>query len=194
MINDFLLVYGYLALVIALILEGQPVLILIGFLISVGVFHWWPALTLGIPAMFFGDWLWWYGGYTYGYSFIDKFGKYFFITKRKLTRLTGYVKGNNADVIFGSKFVYGTGHIMLLLWGIAREPFKKFWQLNFVGNVLSYLLFTSLGYYFGQSLQTWNWYVRLGGLILFIGILWSMRLVRQLSFFKNLTSEKDNGG
>lgn len=184
MINDFFLINGYFALVVALIVEGQPVLIIVGLLIATGVFHWWPAFLLGVPAMFFGDWLWWHLGFKYGYDFVERYGRYFFIKKKKITQLKRYVKGNNNEILFGSKFVYGTGHIMLLLWGIAKEPFKKFWRLNLTGNVLSYVIFTSMGYYFGKSLQTWNWYVRIGGIVIFILILWLMRWLRKISFFK----------
>jgi membrane protein DedA with SNARE-associated domain len=134
--------------------------------------------------MFVGDWLWWKIGFSYGYSFVEKYGRYFFLRKEKLTRLTVYVKNNNNGVLFRSKFVYGTGHIMLLLWGIAKQSFKDFWQLNLLGNILSYIIFTTLGYYFGKSLQAWNWYFKIAAMVVFILILWSTHWLKRFSFSK----------
>ena len=82
--------YGYAAMFIAMVAENanipipsEIVLGFSGFLISQGIFHFWPTFIIACAAGVTGSILsYWLGSYG-GRPLLQKYGKYIFFSERK---------------------------------------------------------------------------------------------------------------
>ena len=101
--------YGYLLFYLLLILEGQPIYWAGGFLLSLGIFKFWPLL-LGPLFIWVGDYIFYYLGYRYGSDFLAKYGKFIFLTERRVSYIKNHFLNHKGKMIFFTQFIYGIGH------------------------------------------------------------------------------------
>jgi len=149
-VDSALATYGYLLFYLLLVLEGQPIYWAGGFLLSLGVFKLWPLL-LGPLFIWLGDYFFYWLGQRYGSDFLLKYGKFIFLTERRVDYIKKHFLNHKGKMIFFTQFIYGIGHNTLLVYGLTKKSYRDIWKYNVIGAILSYTIYLFLGYYLGEG-------------------------------------------
>ncbi len=142
--------YGYWALALGTLLEGEGVVLLAGFWAHLGTLSL-PLVVLiaGLTA-------------TVGNSAAFLIGKLFRnLTLRRLQRyarqlekLSPYVQHHQVMLILGFRFLYGLRSLIPYLLGMSGIDTVKFLAWNALGSFIWALLFAGLGFLAGNGLKS----------------------------------------
>ena len=140
--------YGYLALFIWSILEGEIGLMLTGWLASRGgVFTFEGAFAVAVAGAFIGD----NAVFLFGRLFERRAMAWLERSSWKKERvLTWFQRWGSLLIVF-ERFIYGTHIPALLTVGMSGYPYLKFLFFDIVGIILWAAVFLSIGYHFGQQ-------------------------------------------
>lgn len=141
--------YGYLAVFIGALLEGETVLVIAGFLAHEGYLS--ILLVLGIAALggFIGDQFFFTLGRLRGRQFLARFPS---IQARAARVETLVVRYQNWLIIL-IRFMYGlrvAGPVML---GMTKVSHVRFAIVNLIGAIIWAVLIGGAGYLFGQAVS-----------------------------------------
>ena len=143
-----LLTYGYIALFIWSILEGEIGLMLSGFLASnKEVFSFANIIIISSIGAFIGD----NTLFLLGRFFEPKAKKWLAKYKGRGLSIQNYFRKYGAFVIIFERFIYGTHIPALLIVGLSKYPYAKFLIYDIIGILLWSAVFTSIGFYFGNT-------------------------------------------
>jgi membrane protein DedA with SNARE-associated domain len=144
--------YRYLGIFLGTIIEGPVIMAAAGFLVRLGYFNFWLAYILMVLGDLVGDVLWYYAGYFGAKKFIEKFGRFFGITKEAMEKVKLLFHRHHNKILFLSKITMGFGLSapILLTAGVSKVPVKKFIILNFLGGLIWTAFLMILGYFFGN--------------------------------------------
>jgi membrane protein DedA with SNARE-associated domain len=149
-INALIEQYGYAALVIGSVAEGETITLLGGVAAHQGLLKFPLVVAAVALGGMIGDQLLYFLGLRFGPTLLKRFAKH----KRKLT-------ARSADpapplpVRHWHRFMYGFRIIGPILIGASRLPPKIFLPLNILGAVAWALIFTTLGYVGGEVIGPW---------------------------------------
>ncbi len=170
-INDFLLNlplplldhWGYIIIFFASIAETLPILgtfipghtiiILGGFLAKIGVLKLETVIFVAAFGVVFGDLLAYYIGRKYGYDFVIRYGKYFFLNEKKYEKTKNLVSEHAGKALIVGRFSPFTRALAAFLAGIYKIKFPKFIFYSIVGGVSWSTLSVFLGYIVGQGFE-----------------------------------------
>jgi membrane protein DedA with SNARE-associated domain/membrane-associated phospholipid phosphatase len=171
--------WGYLVIFLAAFLEssafvgllvpGESVVVVAGFLASQGILDLGDCLWLIALGAVLGD--------SVGYSFGKAIGRGYFERNRKLLllkekhirKVDGYFERHGGKTVFFGRFVGVLRAMAPFVAGMSRMPYRKFALYNIAGGVIWAATFTILGYFFGRSWRLIeHWSGRAGVFILFL--------------------------
>jgi membrane protein DedA with SNARE-associated domain len=150
-VAGFIAEYGYAALFIGTLLEGETVLILAGFAAHQGYLqlHWVIALA-GLGGFLGDQFYFWLGRWRADW------------VARRFTRVTPVLERANAlidryqDVlIVVMRFLYGLRTVAPIAFGMSKVPMWRFALLNAAGAAVWAIVIGGAGYLFGQVLRLW---------------------------------------
>ena len=187
MFEHLILQWGYIALGIGTLLEGETILIAAGALAHKGLLSMpWVVLTAFLGG-FLGDLLWFYIGHRYGNGYIQKRPA----LAKKVEIAQNMLNKYGALFVFSFRFIYGIRMVSPVLLGVVRYPVKKYVALNLIGAFVWANIFAFVGYGLGAGFKTaWSRHghvLELFGLaciasvMIFVGMkLYKMRERRQM--------------
>lgn len=157
---QFMEAYGYYAMFITMVLENanipipsEVVLGFSGFLISEGVFQFWPTVLIGTAAGICGSILsYWMGAYG-GRPFLLKYGHYFFFSERKFKMAEDLFNKYGGIAIFTGRLLPGVRTFISFPAGVARYPMGKFIFYTIIGTVPWTFFLVWLGSLLGSHWQ-----------------------------------------
>jgi membrane protein DedA with SNARE-associated domain len=140
-LEELLIRYGLLAVVIGAAFEGDFSLILAGVVAHLGIFPLPHAIAAGALGSLLGDSVWYGFGRLRGPRF----------RKAKLYQRVGPTVERLANrlgpwELLAARFVYGTKAASMLFWGLHGLRTAPFLMIDGVGCVLGATMFTGLGY------------------------------------------------
>jgi membrane protein DedA with SNARE-associated domain len=141
--------YGYLAIFIGSILEGETILTLAGFFVHKGYLLFIPSILCAAVGGMFGDQVCFFLGRYYGTRLLQHFPKLDPLvekTDRLLCR-------HSSIIIIGVRFMYGLRIAGPIAIGMSKVTFLRFLVLNTLGALFWATIIISFGYLFGQSAQ-----------------------------------------
>lgn len=141
--------HGYWILVLGCLLEGETVLLLAGFAAHQGYLDPVAVVALGSAAGFIGDQLLFWLGRQHGTALATRYPA----VGRQALKVNRLVNRWPHLVIIGIRFAYGLRIAGPLLIGASGISAARFAALNLLGAVIWAVLFTSLGWVFGQAAQ-----------------------------------------
>jgi len=153
LIRQYLGTYGYGFLFLGTVFEGELILLTAGFLAYLGAMNFFVVLIVAFAGAIFGDNVWFWVGRKGGTHLIEKYGKFFFLTKKRVNRARKYFDTHGPKTIFISRFVFGTRVSTAILAGALGMPQKKFLRSNVAGAASWTIITASLGFLFGKSFQ-----------------------------------------
>ncbi|MEI9966570.1 MAG: DedA family protein [Candidatus Moraniibacteriota bacterium] len=150
---DLLQHYRYLILLPVAAVEGPTVTIIAGFLVSLGVLHFWAALVTVILADICGSTFLYLVGRS-GRKFSDSWlFRRLGATEERLRRLEEHFFDHAGLSLVIGKISHAVGSVALLAAGAARYPYPRFLAYNALAQVPLATILLILGYYFGETYQ-----------------------------------------
>lgn len=161
--------YGYLALLIGCLAEGETFVLLGGIAVHEGLLQFgWVVLAAMVGGIIGDQFLYWLGR-RYGGRIIDRFSQH----QDKIDKANRLINRHPAWFVIGTRFMYGFRIIGPIIIGTSGLSPVRFLILNILGASIWANLFVSLGYYAGKVITPWfdkldNY---LGPLFILVGIL-----------------------
>lgn len=143
--------YGYWAVLLGTIMEGETVLIAGGVAAKLGMLNIWIVIACAAVGGFVGDQLFFAVGHHLGASWFDRHPKW----NRKIHRIRELVRRHENWLIVFCRFMYGMRILTPAVLGTCRVPRLKFIVLNAMGACVWGALFGTLGYLLGLTAQRW---------------------------------------
>jgi membrane protein DedA with SNARE-associated domain len=150
MISAFVASYGYFAVFVGTLLEGETILIAAGFAAQLGLLDWPLVVLVAIAGGTLGDQLAFLLGRWKGDALIERFPA---LARRKL-RIHSFLERYDFIFILTVRFLYGLRIAGPIILGSSRVPLLRFAVLNVVGAVLWAVLVSGAGYAFGLTINS----------------------------------------
>jgi membrane protein DedA with SNARE-associated domain len=163
-IFGWLITYRYFVLFPISVVEGPIVTILAGSFASTGVMNFWVVVPLIVLGEICGDAIYYLVGRSGRGKFIERFGRYIGITRRRVEKLEVHFEKHTGKTLIISKLAHFMGGAFMTAAGMARVPYRKFLWFNFLATIPKTLILLLTGYYFGRA------YVELGRGIDYVSI------------------------
>jgi len=138
--------YGYLALFFGTLLEGETILVIGGFLAHRGYLTLPGVMLVAFAGSLLGDTLFFFLGRSRGEGALAEWPK----LRQRLAKAQGFLNRNRTLLILSFRFLYGLRTVLPFALGTTRISFARFALLNAAGAALWSVVFTLLGYLFGE--------------------------------------------
>lgn len=176
-VNTLIAQYGYWALFIGCLAEGETFTLLGGVAAHQGLLHYGWVLLITACGGIAGDTALFFLGRHYGSEILKRFKKH----QDKIDSAQKMIIKRPVLFVIGVRFMYGLRIIGPIIIGASRLRPAKFMLLNCVGAILWATIFVSLGYLGGQIIAPWlheleHHIKHLVWLLLAIGLVWGVRL------------------
>lgn len=147
-LETFITQYGYIAIVLGCILEGETVAVLGGIAANT---------SLKLPMVYFmafmGAWLCdsvlFLVGHYYGPAIINKFPKH----RTRIEKVEAMIRKHDLLAIIGLRFLYGLRTVGPISIGMAGVNSVRFIICNAVGSALWSSIFVTIGYTAGKLFE-----------------------------------------
>jgi membrane protein DedA with SNARE-associated domain len=160
--------YGYLIIFTGTFFEGETTLVLGGLLSHQGHLNFWIVVSTAVFASYLGHMFFYFLGKTASPWILLKFPKY----QLKIQQAEGLIRRHETTSLFITQYVFGMRLASALAFGILDMKIIKFLSLQLVSCFIWAVLFTSLGFWVGDSCESLvrniEWAILI---ILFIGFI-----------------------
>jgi membrane protein DedA with SNARE-associated domain len=157
--------YGYLAVGGLLFFEdfglpvpGETVLIAAAFYAGLGQLNLILIGIVGLIGAILGDNLGFVIGKYGGHPLVEKFGKYIFLTPKRIKSAENFFRRNGGKVVVVARFIDGLRQANGIIAGLSEMAWPKFLFFNIIGGVVWVAAWLSLGYFGGSHIQTFLHY------------------------------------
>lgn len=158
---------GYFGIFTLMVLEStmiplpsELVMPFAGYLAYQGNFNFYLVCLIATIGTIFGSLFSYYLGKYGGEPFLDKYGKYFLISKDDLKKTHNYFKKHGEKTIFISRFIPVIRHLISIPAGIAEMDLKKFLLYTFLGGLIWNTFLAYLGFQLGKNWEIVHEYTR----------------------------------
>jgi len=150
-INALISQYGYAALVVGSVAEGETITLLGGVAAHQGLLKFPLVVAAVALGGMIGDQLLYLLGRKYGMTILHRFKKH----QDKIEKAQRLINRRPWLFVIGTRFMYGFRIIGPILIGASHLPPKIFLPLNIFGAIVWALIFTTLGYAGGEVIGPW---------------------------------------
>jgi len=151
--------YGYLAVFGFLFVEsfgapvpGQTMLMAAGVFAGAGRLNVFGIAILGFLAAVAGDNVGYLIGHYGGRRLVLRFGRYIFVTEKRLTKAEDFFARHGGKVVGVARFIDGLRQLNGVVAGIAGMPWQRFLAFNALGAAAWVAVWTCVGYLAGGHL------------------------------------------
>jgi membrane protein DedA with SNARE-associated domain len=150
-IPDLIQTYGYFAVFIGTLLEGETVLLLAGYAAHQGLLNPYLVFLVAWLGATLGDQFYFWLGRRHGQGLMQRFPK----LHGKIERALHLIENHPRKAIFSMRFIWGLRAAMPIALGLSRVSWPLFIVLNIISALVWAALITSLGFMFGAALSAW---------------------------------------
>ena len=141
--------YGYLAVFIGCLLEGETILVLAGIAAQQGLLSLPAVVALAFLGGTLGDQIFFFIGRRYGQALLRQWSRF----APAAQRVNALLRRHDAWLIVGVRFMYGLRIAGPIAIGMSDVPALRFLAFNLLGAAIWAVVVSGVGYVFGQSLQ-----------------------------------------
>ncbi len=181
--------YGYIAVGALILLEdfgtpfipGETVLIAASVFAGFGRLNILLVVMVAFIAALIGDNIGFAIGDFGGRPLVEKYGKYILITPKRLDKATDFFNRHGGRVVVVARFIDGLRQANGIIAGISDMRWPKFITFNAMGAAIWVALWSAVGYYGGNHINTiYNYgiYFSLTAVIMIVAYI-SFRLYRR---------------
>ncbi|MDF3048123.1 MAG: hypothetical protein K0R73_1241 [Candidatus Midichloriaceae bacterium] len=150
--------FGYLGIFLMTFIEStfipipaEITLIPAGYLINKGEMNFYLVWLVSICGTLCGSILNYYIAASVGRHILLKYGKYFFIDERKLTKIESFFTDHGAISTFTGRLLPGLKHFISFPAGLAKMDLRVFCIYTTLGGLIWCFILLMLGYLIGQN-------------------------------------------
>lgn len=151
-VTSYLEDYGYVVLLVALMLElillpipGQTLMTFAGYLVSQGELNYWLCILFAFIGSSLGMTLSYWIGYKLGAPFFWKHGHRFYLGPNKLNKASKWFNRYGNKMLMIGYFIPGVRHFTGYFAGIIKLPFRFFAIFAYLGALIWTTTFISIG-------------------------------------------------
>ena len=148
-LESFLSTYGYAAILVGTLFEGETILILAGFAAHLGYLKLPWVIVAAFAGTLSGDQLFFYLGRKHREKIIETFPSWAARIKKAQKELERY--GNTLMLTF--RFLYGLRTVIPFAIGMTRISAVKFFYFNMLSAFIWAIVIGTGGYLFGRALE-----------------------------------------
>lgn len=142
--------YGYGALFLGTLLEGETILILAGLMAHMGLMKLPLVMLVALFGSFLGDQFYFFLGRRKGAALLERHP----VWQRRAEKVHRIMRRHRNGIMLGFRFVYGMRTITPLILGMDRTvPVRRFILLNLIGAALWSASVAVGAYFFGEVLK-----------------------------------------
>ncbi|MBI1823061.1 MAG: DedA family protein [Nitrospirae bacterium] len=184
--------YGYAGILLAMVIESaciplpsEIIMTFAGFLVSEGTFSLAGVTLAGAAGNLIGSWIAYFLGRFGGRGFLERYGKYFFISEAELKKADRWFLKYGEATVFVTRMLHLVRTFISLPAGISKMNFFRFSIYSFVGSIPWCLGLAYVGKVLGNHLRQLGPYFHQFDFIVVIG------LVLFIFWFKKMYNMKD---
>lgn len=148
-VNYLLATYGYWAVFVGCLLEGETILLLGGMAAHQHILSLWPVIAYASVAGMLGDQILFWTGRYFGARLLPRLHRH----DAAIKRVSGLIERYPTASIFSVRFLYGMRLVGPMVIGASRLSAIRFSLVNLVGAVVWATIFASAGYWAGEFLE-----------------------------------------
>lgn len=165
--------YGGILLLMTLESAGAPIpseiiMPFSGFLVAEGKFGFWAVVLMGTLGNLLGSLLLYWIGSVGGRPFLERYGKYFLLSKRELERSEWWFSRYGGPIVFFGRLLPIVRTYISLPAGLSRMPLVPFCLYTFIGSAPWSALFAWLGVKLGANWTVIETYFRKFDLVIVV--------------------------
>ncbi|WWO98599.1 MAG: DedA family protein [Candidatus Dasytiphilus stammeri] len=149
-INTMINQYGYWAIFVGCITEGETIIILSGIAAQEGLLDYEAVLLVAMLGGALGDQLL----FLLGYYFSNRFFK-IFKNQKRIIYVQHMICKNPIWFVIGVRFIYGFRIVGPIIIGASKISPLIFFIFNLMGALLWSFIFVTLGYVGGIMIMPW---------------------------------------
>lgn len=148
-LSEFVEHYGYLAVLVGTVFEGETILLMAGYAAHTGRLSLgWVALA-GFAGSLLGDQTAFWFGHHYGARVLTRFPR----LRPGVERASALLRRFQAPLLLGFRFIYGIRIATPIAAALAKVPLSRFILWNALGAALWAVVVSGAGYLFGHGLS-----------------------------------------
>lgn len=141
--------YGYLAVVVGTVFEGETILLMAGYAAHTGRLSLAGVALAGFGGSLLGDQAAFWLGHRYGARVLTRFPR----LRPGVERASALLRRVQAPLLLGFRFIYGIRIATPIAAALAKVPLPRFVILNSLGAALWAAVVSGAGYLFGHGLS-----------------------------------------
>ncbi len=154
---------------IGLVVPGETVVVIAGFLSYNGYLNTWDCVLLAAGGAVMGDSMGYLLGSRVWRNYYRTHRKILFIREAYVEKTYAYFRRHGVSTVFFGRFISVLRLFVPMVAGMSEMPYGRFLFYNASGGILWSFTFVSLGFFFGESWQlAERWAGRVGVFVLFI--------------------------
>jgi membrane protein DedA with SNARE-associated domain len=180
-LQEFLNQYGYWAVFLGSIIEGESIILTASALASLGQMSIIKVALVTFWGTLIADQAIYFAGYFYGEKSLDYLQNRFPKIRPHVQKGLAFLKRHQTTYIMSFRFIYGIRIISPFIIGSQKIPFRRFSYLNFVAAVIWTILSCAAGYFLGTLIGRFTHHIGLVVLGVIGGVMllgWILRRVR----------------
>jgi membrane protein DedA with SNARE-associated domain len=143
--------WGYPAVFVGTLLEGETVLLLGGFSAHAGYLALPWVIAAAAAGALLGEQMWFFVGRRYGDRVLERFPK----LSRRAARVRSMLARHDTAAILSVRFLYGLRTVGAMAIGASGVPWLRFTAIDFAAALVWASVVACAGYGFGQGLELW---------------------------------------
>jgi len=148
-LNTLIATYGYWAIFLGCLMEGETILILGGMAAHQQILHLWPVIAWASAGGMLGDQLLFWSGRYFGSRLLTRLKR----QQAAIERVSGLIARYPSTAVFSVRFLYGMRLVGPMVIGASGLSPLRFALLNMLGAIVWATVFVTAGYWAGEALQ-----------------------------------------
>jgi|SRR5579863_1412778 membrane protein DedA with SNARE-associated domain len=149
-VQHYLALYGYLALLPLMVIEGPAVTVIAAFLASQDLLNVWAVYAIAVIGDLIGDMLYYAAGRWTLQRLTDRPGRWATRLRQRVAQLGPRICTRAGAMLLFGKLTHSAGFAVLLAAGAAHVSVRRFLLFNLAGTLPKSLLLVVIGYWFGR--------------------------------------------
>lgn len=146
-----LIQYGYLSIFLGVAIGGEILILAVGFLSSLGYFNIFLAILVATFGVLIADTIFYLLGRIGRKKIFYRIAKFFRISQKRIDKMESIFIKHDIKAMLLIRFVYGLRAMTLIVAGVSKMKYYRFFIYNFIGTFTWALVLGLLGYFFGES-------------------------------------------
>lgn len=147
MLETLIAQYGYLAILLGTLLEGETILVLGGFAAHRGLLKLWGVILAAFIGSLLSDQLFFFLGRRHGAALLARRPQW----QAGVVRVRGLLNRYSTWLILSFRFLYGLRNVTPFALGMSDVSTLRFVVLNAVGAALWAVVIALIGWFVGEA-------------------------------------------